>query len=164
MKSTEILKTRDELSNNISKYWNIINVENVVNRNYKRNYNLKELYDSIIIMCSDRALFKLKALCINMGIFNFKDLATDSIQLDIFMLAELKEIKIRLGKIRTLNPKLKKKKGKNNLNKTEVLTSDWIKARKNELDLQINELEKKISSFNESHELNEEKAPMKLIA
>ena len=163
MKSTEILKNRDELSTTISKYWNIINTENVVNRNYKRNYDLKELYNSIIAMSSDRALFKLKALCVNMGIFNFKDFCTDSIQLEIFTLAELKEIKIRLGKVRTLNPKLKTKKGKKYLTKTEILTSDWIKARINELDLQINEIEKKISEFNESHELIEE-APMKLAA
>lgn len=164
MKSTEILKKRDELNNSISKYWNIIFTENVVNRNYKRNYDLKELYNSIVAMASDRALYKLKALCVNMGIFNFEDLPTDSIQLDIFMLAELKEIKIRLGKIRTINPKLKTKKGKKNLLKTECLTSDWINARKNELSLQINEIEKKISEFNESHELNEDKAPMKLAA
>ena len=163
MKSIEILKKRDELSIEISKYWHIIMSENIVKNGFKRHYDLKELYNSILALCEDRALYKLKALCINMGIFNFKDLSTDNIQFKIFRLAELKEIKIRLGKIRTINPKIKKQKGKKNLFKNEVLTSDWINARKNDLDLQIIDIEKEISEFNESHELIEE-APMKLVA
>lgn len=163
MKSIEILKKRDELSTEISKYWHIIMSENIVKNGFKRHYDLKELYNSILALCEDRALYKLKALCINMGIFNFKDLSTDNIQFKIFRLAELKEIKVRLGKIRTINPKIKKQKGKKNLFKNEVLTSDWINARKNDLDLQIIDIEKEISEFNESHELIEE-APMKLIA
>lgn len=163
MKSIEILKKRDELSIEISKYWHIIMSENIVKNGFKRHYDLKELYNSILALCENRALYKLKALCINMGIFNFKDLSTDNIQFKIFRLAELKEIKIRLGKIRTINPKIKKQKGKKNLFKNEVLTSDWINARKNDLDLQIIDIEKEISEFNESHELIEE-APMKLVA
>jgi len=99
-----------------------------------------------------------------MGIFKFSEVPMDNIQLDIFRLAEMKEIKVKLGKIRTINPKLKAAKGKKALNKTEVLTSNWIKARIKDIDLKITEIEKKISDFNESHELDEEKAPMSLAA
>lgn len=166
MKSTakNILSKRDNLSNEISKYWNIIYVENVVNHNYKRNYDLKALYETILDLAEQRSLTKFKALCINMGIFKFSEVPMDNIQLDIFRLAEMKEIKVKLGKIRTINPKLKAAKGKKALNKTEVLTSNWIKARIKDIDLKITEIEKKISDFNESHELDEEKAPMSLAA
>lgn len=162
-KAKDILKKRDELSNTITKYWNIIHVENVVNKNYKRHYDLKALYNDISNMCEERSLTKLKALCINLGLFKFSDLPTDNIQLDIFKLAEYKEIKIRLNKIRTISPKLKAK-GKKNLNKTEVLTSDWIKARIKELDIKIIDIEKKIEEFNEAKELDETTAPMSLVA
>lgn len=162
-KAKNILKKRDELSNNITKYWNIIQVENVVNKNFKRHYDLKALYNDILNMCEERSLTKLKALCINMGLFKFNDLPIDNIQLDIFKLAEYKEIKVRLGKIRTINPKLKAK-GKKNLNKTEMLTSDWIKARIKDLDIKIIDIEKKIEEFNEAKELDETTAPMSLVA
>lgn len=162
-KAKDILKKRDELSNTITKYWNIIHVENVVNKNYKRHYDLKALYNDILNMCEERSLTKLKALCINLGLFKFSDLPIDNIQLDIFKLAEYKEIKIRLNKVRTISPKLKAK-GKKNLNKTEVLTSDWIKARIKELDIKIIDIEKKIEEFNEAKELDETTAPMSLVA
>lgn len=162
-KANKLIEKRDKLSTDITKYWNIINVENVVNKNYKRHYELKELYNSIVEMCKERAMTKLKALCINMGIRNFKDLPADNIQKDIFMLSELNEIKVRLSKVRTINPKLKISKGKKNLNKTEVLTSNWIKARIDELNLQIIEIKDKLNKFNESAELEEE-TPMELAA
>lgn len=54
-------------------------------------------------------------------------------------------------------------KGKKNLPKTEALTSDWIKARIKELDLQIIEIKQKIADFNENTEF-EEDAPLALTA
>lgn len=162
-KATKIIATRDRLSSDITKYWNIIYVENVVNRNYKRNYDLKAIYSQILSMAEQRVMAKMKALCLNMGFKKFSDLPVDCIQISIFRLSELQEIKVKLGKIRTLNPKMKVAKGKKNLNKTEVLTSDWVKARTKEIDLQIIELKKKIEEFNEATEL-EEDAPMKIAA
>lgn len=155
-KANKLIEKRDKLSVDITKYWNIINVENVVNKNYKRHYELKELYKFIVDMCKERAITKLKILCINMGINNFKNLPEDCIQKDIFMLSELNEIKVRLHNVRTINPKLKISKGKKNLNKTEILTSNWIKARTDEIDLQIIEIKDKLNKFNEKAELEEE--------
>lgn len=166
MKSTakNILSKRDNFSNTIAKYWNIIMIENVVLRNYKRNYDLKELFNEIIELSQKRSMAKFKALCINMGFVKMTDVPKDNIQLDIFNLAELKEIKVKLGKIRTINPKLKASKGEKALNKTEILTSNWIKERIKEIDLKITEIEKKISEFNESHELDETESTLELAA
>lgn len=166
MKSTakNILSKRDNFSNTIAKYWNIIMIENVVLRNYKRNYDLKALFNEIIELSQKRSMAKFKALCVNMGFTKMTDIPKDNIQLDIFNLAELKEIKVKLGKIRTINPKLKASKSKKALNKTEILTSNWIKERIKEIDLKITEIEKKISEFNESHELDETEPTLELAA
>ena len=45
MKANKFIEKRDKLSADITKYWNIISIENVVNRNYQRTYDLKELYN-----------------------------------------------------------------------------------------------------------------------
>lgn len=162
-KATKIIETRDRLSNDITKYWNIIHVENVVNRNYKRHYDLKQVFATVQELAEQRVMAKLKALCLNMGFKHFSDLPADCIQISIFRLSELQEQKVRLSKVKTISPKLKAAKGKKNLNKTEALTSDWIKARIKELDLQIIEIKQKIADFNENNEL-EEDAPMALVA
>ena len=157
-KAKNIIEKRDNLSNNINKYWEIIKVENVMSKKMTRHYDLKNLYTQIKSMANQRALQKLKALCLNLGIKKFSDLPKDCIQSTIFQLSEIQELKVRLGKIPTLSPKLKTTKSKKALNKTEALTSDWIKARIKELDIQVIELKQKISDFNESNELEEEDA------
>lgn len=158
-KAKNLIQKRDSLSSNITKYWNIIYVENVVNRNYTRNYDLKQLYSEILEMGQKRAMAKLKTLCINMGIKNLKDLSEDNIQYDIFYLSELKEVKVKLMKLRkehTINPKLKANKGKKNLSKTEVLTFNWVSARINDMDLKITELNRKLEEFNENAEFEDD--------
>lgn len=162
-KAKTFIETRDKLSMDINKYWNIIHVENIVARTYKRHYDLKQLYDMIKDLAEQRVIAKLKSLCLNLGFKKFSDLPADCIQISIFRLSELQELKVRLGKIRTLSPKLKAAKGKKNLSKTEALTSDWIKARIKELDLQIIEIKQKIADFNETTEF-EEDAPIALAA
>ena len=162
-KATKIIETRDNYSKEINKYWGIINVENIVKRGYTRQYDLKQLYTEIQNIAEKRVQSKLKALCLNMGFTKFSELPADCIQISIFRLSELQEQKVRLGKIKTLSPKLKASKGKKNLNKTEALTSDWIKARIKDLDLQILELKKKISDFNEQNELEEDTPAMLIV-
>lgn len=164
MKANKFIEKRDKLSADITKYWNIISIENVVNRNYQRTYDLKELYNTIKGLTDDRVVVKLKILCINMGLKKFSDLSTDCNQLDVFKLCELQEMKVHLSRIRTLNPVLKSKKGKKALNKTEVLTSNWVKARIKELDLEILKLKEKLTKFNEETEFDDSAAPMCLAA
>lgn len=164
MKANKFIEKRDKLSADISKYWNIISIENVVNRNYKRSYDLKELYETIKGLTTDRVIVKLKILCINMGYKKFSDLPADCNQLDVFKLCELQEMKVHLSRIRTINPVLKAKKGKKALNKTEVLSSNWIKERIKELDLEILKLKEKLTKFNEDTEFDDSAAPMCLAA
>lgn len=112
MKANKFIEKRDSLSSDITKYWNIISIENVVNRNYKRTYDLKELYETIKQLTDDRVIVKLKILCINMGLKKFSDLPIDCNQLDVFKLCELQEMKVHLSRLKTLNPILKAKKEK----------------------------------------------------
>ena len=157
-KANEIIEERNKLSVEISRYWGTIRIENVVNRNYTRNYDLKALYENIKNLANQRIEAKLKMLCINMGLKSYSDLPEVCNQRDVFRLSELNEIFVQLGQIKTINPKLKAQKGKNNLNKTEALTSNWIAARKNEIELEITNLKNKLTEFNEKAELEIEVA------
>lgn len=163
-KAKTLIAKRDELSSTITKYWNIIKVENKVNRSYTRNYDLKALYQSILDMTEQRALIKLKLLCINIGLKKFSDLPVDCNQYDVFKLSELREQKVQIGYIKTINPKEKSVKGKKNLKCTEIFTSSWKDARLKELDLSINNLLKKLEEFNDSAEFDDSSAPMVLAA
>jgi len=58
MKANKFIEQRDKLSADITKYWNIISIENVVNRNYQRTYDLKELYNTIKGLTDDRVIVK----------------------------------------------------------------------------------------------------------
>lgn len=157
-KANEIIEERNKLSIEISRYWGTIRIENVVNRNYTRNYDLKALYENIKNLANKRIEAKLEMLCINMGLKSYSDLPEVCNQRDVFRLSELNEIFVQLGQIKTINPKLKAQKGKNNLNKTEALTSNWIAARKNEIELEITNLKNKLTEFNEKAELEVEVA------
>ena len=163
-KATSIIERRDNLSKDINKYWSIINLENVMPRTMTRHYDLKNLFEQIKTMANQRAEQKLKALCINMGFKKFSDLPEDCIQRTIFELSEFQELKVRLGKVRTLSPKLKASKGKKKINKTEALTSDWIAARLKEIEIHIIGLKQKIANFNETNELEEEDTPATKLA
>lgn len=164
MKAIKFIENRDKLSNEISKYWNIISKQNVVPKALKRTHDLKKLYIEIMNLADQRALVKLKLIAINMGYKKFKDLPAELNQYDVFKLCELNEIKVKLQRIPTLNPILKAKKGKKALNKSEELTSNWIKARIQEIDLKIIKLQEKLTKFNEETEFDDSEAPLALAA
>ena len=147
IKPMTIISGRDGLSLSITKYWNIIKSENLIDKRQKRNYDLKEVYKKICEMAEQRVIFKLKQQCFNMGM-HIKDLPADANIINVFKLTELNERKVQLMKIRTLDPKLKAKKGKRNLTKTEVFTSDLIKKEIQNIDLAINEIKLKMDEFN----------------
>ena len=77
---------------------------------------------------------------------------------------ELNEIKVKLQRIPILNPTLKAKKGKKALTKSEELTSNWIKARIQEIDIKIIKLQEKLTKFNEEAEFDDSEAPLALAA
>jgi hypothetical protein len=162
--SKYIITRRKELSNEITKYWNIIKNENVIPTGAKRNFDLKALILDIQAKAEERILLKLYLQCINMGYKKFSELPITNNYLDIFTLSEKQEQLFHLSKIKTLDPKLKRAKGKKNLDKTEELTSAYISSLKAKLQLKINALNKKIEDFNNSAELNIEEAPLSLAA
>lgn len=162
--SKYIITRRKELSNEITKYWNIIKNENVIPTGTKRNFDLKALILDIQAKAEERILLKLYLQCINMGYKKFSELPITNNYLDIFTLSEKQEQLFHLSKIKTLDPKLKRAKGKKNLDKTEELTSAYISSLKAKLQLEINALNKKIEDFNNGAELNIEEAPLSLAA
>lgn len=162
--SKYIITKRKELSNEITKYWNIIKNENVILKGATRNFDLKKLLEKIQEMADERILLKLYLQCINMGYKKFSELPATNNYLTIFTLCEKQEQLFHLSKIKTIDPKLKRAKGKKGLNNSEELTSAYISTLKNKLQLEINKLNKDIEDFNESAILNIESAPMSLAA
>lgn len=162
--SKYIITRRKELSNEITKYWNIIKNENVIPTGAKRNFDLKALILDIQAKAEERILLKLYLQCINMGYKKFSELPITNNYLDIFTLSEKQEQLFHLSKIKTLDPKLKRAKGKKNLDKTEELTSAYISSLKAKLQLEINALNKKIEDFNNGAEFSIEEAPLSLAA
>lgn len=161
--SKYIITRRKELSNEITKYWNIIKNENVISKESKRNYDLKALLTKIDEMADERMMLKLYLQCINMGYKKFSELPVTNNYLAIFELSEKSEQLFHLSKIRTIDQKLKRAKGKKNLDTTEELTTAFIGARINKIQLKVNELEKQIEDFNNKAALDITK-PAKSLA
>lgn len=153
-----------ELSNEITFYWNAIKSENVVPKGAKRNFDLKALLNKIDELANERIMLKMYIQCINMGYKKFSELPENNNYLNIFTLCELSEKLFHLSKVKTLDPKLKRAKGKKNLDKTEELTSAFLAGLKNKLQLQINKLNKDIADFNEQAALDVEVPPTSLTA
>lgn len=162
--SKYIINRRKELSNDITKYWNIIKNENIIPKDGKRNYDLKTLLTKIEEMADERILLKLYLQCINMGYKKFSELPETNNYLAIYTLSEKTEQMFHLSKIRTIDQKLKRSKGKKNLNTTEELTSAFINTKINKLQLEINKLQKDIEDFNNNATLDIESAAISLAA
>ncbi len=155
---------RDELSKEITKYWNIIKNENIISAEAKRNFDLKVLLTKIQEMSEERLLMKLYLQCINMGYKKFSELPAGNNYITIFALSEKTEQLFHLNKIRTIDPKIKRAKGKKNLKFTEELTSAYLNTLKNKIQLEINKLNKDLEEFNNKAELDIESAPISLAA
>lgn len=155
---------RDELSKDITKYWTIIKNENIISKETIRNYDLKVLLTKIQEIAEERILMKLYLQCINMGYKKFSDLPAENNYYTIFSLSEKQEQLFHLGKIKTIDPKIKRAKGKKNLNISEELTSAYISNIKNKLQIEINKLNKDLEDFNDKAELDIESAPICLAA
>ena len=59
IKPMTIISGRDGLSLSITKYWNIIKSENLIDKRQKRNYDLKKVYKKICEMAEQRDIYKL---------------------------------------------------------------------------------------------------------
>ena len=63
----EAIALRDKLSRDISRMWDIISTENVADKNYKRNYDMKLILKKIDELSKQRVEVKLQIQLINMG-------------------------------------------------------------------------------------------------
>lgn len=167
MKSTDIKNNLEKLHKDIAWKWNIIRTENKVEKGYKRNYDMKAVLADIQESAEKRIQLKLDQLCINMGFKARSDLPKNCIYPTIFKLSEINEQFVQIGIIInkcTIDPSIKMKKGKKNLKEEEELTRDYLNKLKNNLQLQIVELKKQLTDFNDKAELDIETAYMYLAA
>lgn len=162
--ATSAISTRDLLSKEIMKNWGIIRSENLIDKNASRNYDMKALLNRIEKLAKERIKMKLYTQLINMGFAKFSDLPKNSLYPIIFELSEKNEQFVQLGLIPTLDAKLKAKKGKAKISKTEELTSAFIKQKREKLQLEINDLKKKIENYNATATLDIEEISVALAA
>ncbi len=166
IKPNMLIDKRDKLTNEISHYWKIIATENVLKKGLTRNYDLKSLLIHIRATYDELVIVKLRIQCANMGI-KLKDLSSDANIINIYKLSALNEYIVKLDEMmkhHTINPVLKAKRGKKGLAVNEELTYNYLRAKKNECSLPLNELRKKIAEFNDNTDLNEEEIPLFLAA
>lgn len=166
IKPNILITKRDKLTDEISRYWRIIKTENVIKKGFKRNYDLKTLLVTIRAMYDELLIVKLRIQCANMGM-KFKDLPKDANIINIYKLSSLNEYYVKLGELiekHTINPVLKAKKGKRALTITEELTRSYLRGKQNECTLNLNELRKAITDFNDNTDLSDDSAPLFLIA
>lgn len=167
MKSTDIKTKLEKLNKDISYNWNIIRTENMVSNGYKRHYDMKAILNDINMKANDRVQTKLDQLCINLGLKARIDFPKESIYPTIFKLSEVNEQYVQIGIIidkYTINPIAKMKSGKKNMDVNEELTRAYLTKLKSDLQLQILDLKKKLTDFNDAAELDLSKAYMYLAA
>ena len=166
IKPSDLLTNRDKLSREITSLWNIIRTENIISKSDKRNYDIESTYSRIKRLTDERIKTKLRQQCVNLGI-SFKDLNPNANVINIYKLCEITEQKVQLLDIlknHTIAPALKAKVGKKGLDRTEILTSAFVKKELKKADLLINELKKKIDDFNNEVEIEEEESSVYLAA
>lgn len=151
--SKDIITKRDNLSETITRNWDIIKSENVVFRGYKRNYDMKLVLDNILTLCKERIEVKLQSLALNLGFEDIDDLPEDNNYATIYAISELKEIHKQLGIVPTIDPEIIKKYGKKKMRKTQILSRAYITTLRNTIQIQINTLTVELENFNSSHSL-----------
>lgn len=151
--SKDIITKRDNLSETITRNWDIIKSENVIFRGYKRNYDMKLVLDNILTLCKERIEVKLQSLALNLGFEDINNLPEDNNYATIYAISELKEIHKQLGIVPTIDPEIIKKYGKKKMRKTQILSRAYITTLRNTIQIQINTLTVELENFNSSHSL-----------
>lgn len=164
MKSKDIIIARKKLDNDITRYWKILRTENIIPKGMERHYDMKNMLEIIEKLSKERVQIKLYLQCINMGLKKLSDLPEENNYENIFLLSEKKEQLKQLEYIKTIDPKIKRAKGKKGLKVTEELTFQYIAKLKSNLQLEINKLEKDIEDFNENLEFEIETPMLALTA
>ena len=142
MKTTNaktIITNRDNLSKGIKKDWERIKSENSVAEGVIRDYDVMELYESIIKSEAEMVALKLASQAINLGFKSISEMPENTNFSRITALSQLKERKIQLTKIPVKGPNV-------------IMTGKFIKNEIEALDKQILLIEKEIEKFNSEHE------------
>lgn len=142
---SSIIDYREKIDKKINFYHDVLKTENIVNKNSKRNYNLKKVITKIFDLSHQRVLAKLDNLCINLGYKSRTELPKSSIYPIIYELSEKTELIVRLSKIPTLPKK--------NPSKTEELNKGYINNLINGLKLEAISLRNKLEIFNNEENL-----------
>ena len=156
MNSKDIIIARKKLDETITKYWHIIKTENVMSNKAVKmgigsGFDLKELYNKITQMSEARIKLKLMLNAINNGTFNFNyEEEKKKHYYTIFAASEEKEKIAHWKDIikKTIDPKEKARKGMKGTGKREIFSSAKITSLINALQLNVNNLDAKIESYN----------------
>ena len=156
MDSKNIIIARKKLDETITNYWHIIRTENVMSTKALKagmgsGLDLKMLYNKITQMAETRIKLKLMLNAINNGITTFNyDEEKKKHYYTIFAACEEKEKMAHWKEIikKTIDPKLKAKKGVSGTGKREVFSSAKITSLMNAIQLNINNLDAKIEKYN----------------
>lgn len=158
IKANTLVDKRNSLTAEISRYWKIIENENVIKKGMKRNYDLKAILVLLEGLYNKLTIIKLRLQCLNMGI-KFKDLDKNANIINIYKLSAFNEYYVKIDELirkHTISVKLKMRKGKKNLSYTEELTSSYLDNIKKEYSLKCNKLRKAIEDFNNNTEADNE--------
>lgn len=141
--ATQIIEQRKKIDLEINKLWKIVENENIVPKDWKRNHDLKRVLAFIEGLAQQRSTLKLYNQAINMGYTNLSEFPKNSIYPTIFELGELTEFSVRLSRIKTLSPKAKKYS-----TKVEAISSKYILDYNAKITLQLVALDKKLADYN----------------
>lgn len=158
LKPNKLIQKRVELENQINRYWNIIEKENVIPKFKVRNYDLKAIIGEFKGLYDKLVDIKLRIQCANLGI-KYKDLPQNANIINVYRYSALSDYKKRLTMImnkHTIPTKTKIKYGKNKLKVTEELTADYLKKLIDECTLPLNKFQKDITDFNDNVTIEDE--------
>lgn len=151
--SKYIFNRLEEIKKTLSSNWDTIIKNNVTPKNmpvkFKTNKDLKELIKENVELMEERILLKLYKECINMGYTKFSELPKNNNFINIYTLSERTEYLFKLNHIPTIDKKLKRSSGKKNLDKNEIITSDYINNLIKPIELEIISIKENLTKFND---------------
>lgn len=160
LNSGKIISIRKQLDNKITTYWHIIRSENVMSKKalsagQGSGLDLKALYNTITQLQETRIKIKGMLVCLNNGdtSFNYDKFKTTN-NYNIFAACEAKEAIAQLKMIKTLDPKIKAKKGLKNIGSVETFSSAKIAQLIKDLQLVANKFDSKLEEFNKKTEID----------
>ena len=140
----DAIYSRESLSKDITRMWGILYTENVTEKNYKRNNDMKAIFKKVLDMSEKRVDAKLKIQLINMGYKKQSETPSSWLYPLIYQLSEKNELFVKLGTLPTLDPT-----GKLKTFKTEAISRKYVSQLREKLQLEIVAIRKKLDDYND---------------